>query len=171
MVKVLQLTLSSSGSNVQQDNPLPGALVFVPEYYDQYGRLWGTYVPAAAPPNTITVIPGSTVRFKVQFEYIGPASSYELLCSLGYYNLGIFNEDNKLTQRFNKTVVKCDNKTTITTTGDVPVPSTYNIFGWKDAYCKIVTPKTLSPIYIDCVNVVEFIPTFSSMEITEFIKV
>jgi len=153
-----------------------GSSVFIPESVDANGVIWGDYTPAESPPNTLTLIPGDTVRFKVQFKYLGPATSYILHCALGRQYAGQFDEDSVLNKDFSKSVSKCETETTITTTADITIPANYgdyfpSRYGWKDAYCKITDPKLVSPIYIDAINIVSFEPTFSDIKINSFEKV
>lgn len=171
MIKTLQVTLDPDPLYTGQEVAIAGMQIFIPQTTDLYGRVWGVYTPAATPPNTISVNPGDTVRFNVQFYYLGPAASYSLYCSMGDQTAGIFNEDPSLTKSFSKSVPLCNTQTTITTYGDILIPTSYKNFGWRDAYCKIVSPQLVSPIYIDCINIVAFSPTFTSITITNFAKV
>jgi hypothetical protein len=135
---------------------------------------WVVYLPLETPPNTIVVMPGNTVRFNAQFQHRGAASSYALYCSMGKNIAGIFNEDSLLTKSFSQSVAAHDDWTTITVYGDVPIPSSYDGFGWKDAYAKIMvggSDKVISPVYTSCVQVVAAIPYFQNMAITSFAKV
>jgi len=170
MIKTLEVVLDPDGLYTGQE-VVPGAQIFVPQTTDMYGRVWGVYTPAATPPNTISVNPGDTVRFSIRFKYLGPAVSYTLYCSMGDQTLGIFNEDPKLTKSFSKSQAAAPSQVTVNLTADIPIPTSYTNYGWKDAYCKVVSPQTLSPIYIDCINIVAYSPTFTDMQITQFAKV
>ena len=99
---------------------------------------WVMYLPLSAPPNTISVKPGDTVRFNVRFEHRGAGASYTLYCSLGVRHLTIFDEDPRITRSFSKSVSDHDDWTAVNTYGDIPIPSDYDGFGWKDAFAKVI---------------------------------
>lgn len=135
---------------------------------------WVVYLPLATPPNTITVKPGDTVRFNTKFQHRGAGVSYTLYCSLGNSVAGIFNEDPRITKSLSQSVIAHDDWTDVTVSGDIPIPSDYDSFGWKDAYAKVMvggSDRVISPTYSSCVQVLAVIPYFQNMAITSFAKV
>jgi hypothetical protein len=139
----------------------------------QYGY-WVIYSPLATPPNKISVYPGDTVRFGMGFQHRGAGTSYTLYCSLGVRRLSIFDEDPRITRSFSKSVPEHADWTDVSVYGDIPIPSDYDGFGWKDAYAKVMiggSDKVLSPEYDDAVQILAREAYFQDMAITSFEKV
>ena len=146
----------------------------VPQVIPGQHGYWVVYLPLATPPNTISVYPGDTVRFNVRFQHRGAGTSYTLYCAMGVRHLSIFDEDPRITKSFSKTVTEHADWTYVSIYGDIPIPSDYDGFGWKDAYAKIMvggSDKVLSPEYDDAVQVLAREAYFQEMSITSFAKV
>jgi len=163
----------SNGNAEFRGLALADPVALVPQIIPGPRGYWVVYLPLTAPPNKISVRPGDTVRFRVQFQHRGAGTNYTLYCSMGVRRLSIFDEDPQLTKSFSKSVPEHTDWTTVSTYGDIPIPSSYTGFGWKDAYAKVMvggSDKVLSPEYDDCVEILRVIPEFQNMEITRFEK-
>jgi len=161
----------SNGNAEFRGLALADPVSLVPQFIPgQYGY-WVVYLPLATPPNTISVYPGDTVRFNVRFQHRGAGVSYGLYCAMGVRHLSIFDEDPLITKQKSIHLNREDTWVTHTETIDIPIPSNYTGYGWKDIYAKIMLDgknMAISPEYDNCIQIAKVVPEFQLVEITKY---
>jgi len=149
-----------------------GETPVLPDYVG-YGPLgYGVYYVMAAPPwPPITVEPGDTVRVSIKYQHRGSACDAVLYCSMGTRVISIFDEDPLITRQKSIHLNREDTWVTHTETVDIPIPSNYTGYGWKDIYAKIMLSgknMAISPEYDNCIQIAEVVPEFQLVEITKY---
>ena len=157
--------ISSLELELGEDQVLPG--------YVGYGPLgYGVYYTMAAPPwPPITVEPGDTVRVSIRYQHRGSACDAVLYCSMGTRVLTIFNEDTLITRKKSVHLNREDTWVTHTETIDIPIPSNYTGYGWKDIYAKMMLDgknMAISSEYDNCIQIAKVVPEFQLVEITKY---
>ena len=90
---------------------------------------------------------------------------------MGTRVLTIFNEDTLITRKKSVHLNRKDTWVTYTETIDIPIPSNYTGYGWKDIYAKMMLDgknMEISSEYDNCIQIAKVVPEFQLVEITKY---